>query len=105
MQPPLSSSTRGTLNRTGRATDIFPLAGSLRQQPEEFVVMMRDKDPKKSKRAMDAMMQMVKLDVSKLKKGVRREVAGVAVAIEAHCIGQRPFEAEFHLCRFSPSIN
>jgi len=36
--------------------------------PDEFVVMMRDKDAKKSRRAMEAMMQMVKLDVSKLKK-------------------------------------
>jgi predicted 3-demethylubiquinone-9 3-methyltransferase (glyoxalase superfamily) len=36
--------------------------------PEEFFVLMRDKDPKKSKRAMEAMMQMVKLDIAELKK-------------------------------------
>ena len=36
--------------------------------PEEFVTMMRDKDPKKSKRVMEAMMQMVKLDVAKLRR-------------------------------------
>jgi predicted 3-demethylubiquinone-9 3-methyltransferase (glyoxalase superfamily) len=36
--------------------------------PEECVTMMRDKDPKKSKRVMEAMMQMVKLDVAKLRR-------------------------------------
>jgi predicted 3-demethylubiquinone-9 3-methyltransferase (glyoxalase superfamily) len=36
--------------------------------PEEFVTMMRDTDPKKSKRVMEAMMQMVKLDIAKLKR-------------------------------------
>jgi predicted 3-demethylubiquinone-9 3-methyltransferase (glyoxalase superfamily) len=35
--------------------------------PEEVFTMMRDKDPKKSKRAMEAMMRMVKLDVAKLR--------------------------------------
>jgi len=36
--------------------------------PEEFVTMMRDRDRKKSKRVMEAMMRMVKLDVAKLRK-------------------------------------
>jgi predicted 3-demethylubiquinone-9 3-methyltransferase (glyoxalase superfamily) len=36
--------------------------------PEEFVTMMRDPDPKKSKSVMEAMVQMVKLDVAKLKR-------------------------------------
>jgi predicted 3-demethylubiquinone-9 3-methyltransferase (glyoxalase superfamily) len=36
--------------------------------PDEFSALMRDKDPIKSKRAMQAMMQMVKLDIAELKK-------------------------------------
>jgi predicted 3-demethylubiquinone-9 3-methyltransferase (glyoxalase superfamily) len=36
--------------------------------PEGFVEMIQDKDPVKSKRAMEAMMQMVKLDLSTLKR-------------------------------------
>jgi predicted 3-demethylubiquinone-9 3-methyltransferase (glyoxalase superfamily) len=36
--------------------------------PEEFVAMLRDKDRVKSKRVMEAMMQMVKLDVAKLRQ-------------------------------------
>ena len=36
--------------------------------PEEFVTMMRDKDRRRSKRVMEAMMQMVKLDVAKLRR-------------------------------------
>jgi predicted 3-demethylubiquinone-9 3-methyltransferase (glyoxalase superfamily) len=36
--------------------------------PEEFAAMLRDKDRSKSKRAMEAMMQMVKLDVAKLRQ-------------------------------------
>jgi len=36
--------------------------------PEELVTMMRDRDRKKSKRVMEAMMRMVKLDVAKLRK-------------------------------------
>jgi predicted 3-demethylubiquinone-9 3-methyltransferase (glyoxalase superfamily) len=36
--------------------------------PEEFFAMMRDKDAGRSKRAMEAMMHMVKLDVAKLRQ-------------------------------------
>ena len=36
--------------------------------PEEFVVMLRDKDSRKVKRAMEAMMKMMKLDVATLRK-------------------------------------
>jgi predicted 3-demethylubiquinone-9 3-methyltransferase (glyoxalase superfamily) len=36
--------------------------------PEEFFTMIRDKDPRKSKRVMEAMMQMVKLDVAELRR-------------------------------------
>ena len=36
--------------------------------PEAFVAMLRDKDRAKSKRVMEAMMQMVKLDVAKLRQ-------------------------------------
>jgi predicted 3-demethylubiquinone-9 3-methyltransferase (glyoxalase superfamily) len=36
--------------------------------PDEFVAMLWDQDPKKSKRVMEAMMKMVKLDVSTLKR-------------------------------------
>jgi predicted 3-demethylubiquinone-9 3-methyltransferase (glyoxalase superfamily) len=36
--------------------------------PEELVVMMRDKDSNKAKRVMEAMMQMVKLEVAGLRK-------------------------------------
>lgn len=36
--------------------------------PEEMFTMMRDKDTKKAKRVMEAMVQMVKLDVAKLKQ-------------------------------------
>lgn len=34
--------------------------------PEAFMAMMLDKDPQKNKRLMEAMMQMVKLDIAKL---------------------------------------
>jgi predicted 3-demethylubiquinone-9 3-methyltransferase (glyoxalase superfamily) len=40
--------------------------------PEEFVSMMRDKDPKRAARAMGAMMQMVKLDLAKLRRAVEQ---------------------------------
>ena len=40
--------------------------------PEEFVTMMRDENPKKAKSAMEAMVQMVKLDVAKLKQAFDR---------------------------------
>ena len=36
--------------------------------PEEFMAMLRDKDPRKTKRVMVAMMQMVKLDIASLRK-------------------------------------
>jgi predicted 3-demethylubiquinone-9 3-methyltransferase (glyoxalase superfamily) len=36
--------------------------------PRAFVEMMMDRDPEKSKRVMEAMMHMVKLDVAKLKE-------------------------------------
>jgi predicted 3-demethylubiquinone-9 3-methyltransferase (glyoxalase superfamily) len=36
--------------------------------PEALLRMMKDKDPAKSKRVMEAMMQMVKLDVGKLEQ-------------------------------------
>ena len=36
--------------------------------PEEFVAMLRDKDTRRAKRAMEAMMQMVKLDVATLRR-------------------------------------
>lgn len=36
--------------------------------PEEFVTMMKDRDPAKRKRVMEAMVQMVKLDVAKLRR-------------------------------------
>ena len=39
--------------------------------PEEFVAMLRDQDRSKSKRAMEAMMQMVKLDVAKLRRAYK----------------------------------
>jgi predicted 3-demethylubiquinone-9 3-methyltransferase (glyoxalase superfamily) len=41
--------------------------------PEEFVTMMRDEDPKKVKSAMEAMVQMVKLDVATLKRAFDRK--------------------------------
>lgn len=36
--------------------------------PEALMEMMKDKDPQKSKRVMEAMMQMVRLDVAKLQE-------------------------------------
>ena len=41
--------------------------------PEEFITMMRDTDPKKAKRVMEAMMPMVKLDIAKLKRAFDQE--------------------------------
>jgi predicted 3-demethylubiquinone-9 3-methyltransferase (glyoxalase superfamily) len=38
--------------------------------PEAFIAMMQDTDPARSKRAMQAMMQMVKLDVAALRRAV-----------------------------------
>jgi hypothetical protein len=40
--------------------------------PEEFLTMMRDKDPNKSKSVMEAMVQMVKLDVATLRRAYDR---------------------------------
>jgi predicted 3-demethylubiquinone-9 3-methyltransferase (glyoxalase superfamily) len=36
--------------------------------PEEFLAMMRDRDRRKSRRVMEAMMEMVKLDVAALRR-------------------------------------
>jgi predicted 3-demethylubiquinone-9 3-methyltransferase (glyoxalase superfamily) len=41
--------------------------------PERMIDMMADKDPARSKRVTDAMMQMVKLDIATLEKAYRSE--------------------------------
>jgi predicted 3-demethylubiquinone-9 3-methyltransferase (glyoxalase superfamily) len=52
----------------GWLKDKFGLAWQI--VPTEFVAMMRDPDPARSKRAMQAMMQMVKLDMAALRQAV-----------------------------------
>ena len=42
--------------------------------PAEFVTMMRDKDRGKSKRVMEAMMKMVKLDIAQLRRAYEGSV-------------------------------
>lgn len=56
----------GTPVQCGWLKDKFGVSWQI--VPEEFVAMMRDPDPKKSRRVMEAMVQMVKLDVTKLKR-------------------------------------
>jgi predicted 3-demethylubiquinone-9 3-methyltransferase (glyoxalase superfamily) len=56
----------GTPVQCGWLKDKFGVSWQI--VPEEFVTMMRDPDPKKSKSVMEAMVQMVKLDVAKLKR-------------------------------------
>lgn len=52
----------------GWLKDKFGLAWQI--VPQEFAAMMRDADPARSKRAMQAMMQMVKLDVAALRRAI-----------------------------------
>jgi hypothetical protein len=56
----------GTPVQCGWLKDKFGVSWQI--VPEEFVTMMRDPDPKKSKSAMEAMVKMVKLDLAKLKR-------------------------------------
>ena len=42
--------------------------------PEEMETMLREKDPIKTKRVMQAMMKMVKLDVAQLKSAFEGEI-------------------------------
>jgi predicted 3-demethylubiquinone-9 3-methyltransferase (glyoxalase superfamily) len=56
----------GTPVQCGWLKDKFGVSWQI--VPEEFFAMMRDKDAGKSKRVMEAMMQMVKLDITKLRQ-------------------------------------
>lgn len=56
----------GTPVQCGWLKDKFGVSWQI--VPEEFCTMMRDKDTKKSKRVMEAMMHMVKLDLAKLRQ-------------------------------------
>ena len=54
-----------------------------------LVEMITDPDPGKSQRAMTAMLQMKKIDIGKLRAGVRR-LAAVRQAIGGHTRGLAP---------------
>lgn len=56
----------GTPVQCGWLKDKFGVAWQI--VPEEFIAMMRDPDRTKSKRAMEAMVHMVKLDVAELRR-------------------------------------
>src|SRR5688572_949765 len=57
----------------GWLTDRFGLRWQI--VPAALEEMMRDKDPARSKRVMDALMQMVKLDIATLEKAYRKREA------------------------------
>ena len=50
----------------GWLTDRFGVSWQV--APDEIIRMFQDKDPAKAKRAMEAMMKMVKLDIATVKK-------------------------------------
>jgi predicted 3-demethylubiquinone-9 3-methyltransferase (glyoxalase superfamily) len=52
-------------------TKICPFLWYWQIVPAVLEEMMRDKDPKRSKRASDAMLEMVKLDIATLEKAYR----------------------------------
>jgi predicted 3-demethylubiquinone-9 3-methyltransferase (glyoxalase superfamily) len=58
------------VRRAGGASFFCPDRFGISWQivPEALPRMMKDKDPAKSKRVMEAMIQMVKLDVGKLER-------------------------------------
>jgi predicted 3-demethylubiquinone-9 3-methyltransferase (glyoxalase superfamily) len=53
-------------SRCGWITDQFGLSWQI--VPRRFIELIRDKDPKKVKAVIDAMMKMVKLDVAALER-------------------------------------
>jgi predicted 3-demethylubiquinone-9 3-methyltransferase (glyoxalase superfamily) len=59
-------SAGGEIQRCGWLKDKFGVSWQI--VPEALPRMMKDKDPAKAKRVMEAMMQMVKLDVGKLER-------------------------------------
>ena len=56
----------GQLQRCGWLTDRFGVTWQI--IPDVLVKLLTDQDPEKAKRATQAMLQMVKLDVAELKK-------------------------------------
>lgn len=56
----------GRKDRCGWLQDKFGLSWQI--IPSQLGEMMQDKDPEKSKRVMQAMLQMDKIDIAKLKK-------------------------------------
>lgn len=58
-------SAGGRTDRCGWLQDRFGLSWQV--IPKQLGQMLRDKDPQKSKRVMQAMLQMTKIDIAKLK--------------------------------------
>ena len=58
-------SSGGRTDRCGWLQDRFGLSWQV--IPKQLGQMLRDKDPQKSKRVMQAMLQMTKIDIAKLK--------------------------------------
>jgi predicted 3-demethylubiquinone-9 3-methyltransferase (glyoxalase superfamily) len=56
----------GETNRCGWLTDKFGVSWQI--VPSVLGLLLHDKDPKKSKRVMEAMLKMTKLDVAELKR-------------------------------------
>jgi predicted 3-demethylubiquinone-9 3-methyltransferase (glyoxalase superfamily) len=59
-------SAGGEKSRCGWLKDKFGLSWQI--VPTALGVMMQDKDPQKSKRVMNAMLQMDKIDIKKLRQ-------------------------------------
>jgi len=59
-------STGGRIDRCGWLTDKFGLSWQV--VPKALIELLRDPDPAKSKRVMEAMLQMTKIDIPTLKK-------------------------------------
>jgi predicted 3-demethylubiquinone-9 3-methyltransferase (glyoxalase superfamily) len=59
-------STGGRTDRCGWLTDKFGLSWQV--VPKALIELLRDPDPAKSKRVMEAMLQMTKIDIPTLKK-------------------------------------
>ena len=59
-------SAGGKMDRCGWLTDKFGLSWQV--VPKALIELLRDPDPAKSKRVMEAMLQMTKIDIPTLKK-------------------------------------
>jgi predicted 3-demethylubiquinone-9 3-methyltransferase (glyoxalase superfamily) len=62
-------SAGGEVMECGWLTDKFGVTWQI--VPDGFIDLLMNKNPAKAKRAMEAMMQMTKLDINKLKRAIK----------------------------------